>query len=145
MKWCIKILQKYIIIILGTMVLISCGHQIPDRNYLNENGKFAMGVYIGRTVQDSITQSIFYEYEINGDSIQQFDMECFRDSEKARDHFYFTKYPLMKGNLFVILYDSLSPANSIIRLDYPLRDSNDFKSSIIKIKKERIREADSLQ
>jgi len=145
MKWRIKILQKYIIIILGTMVLISCNNHSPDRNYLHENGKFAMGVYIGRTLQDSITQSVFYEYEINGDTIQQFDMECYKDSEKARDHFYFSKYPLLKGNLFVILYDSINPANSIIRLDYPLRDSNDFKSSIIKINKERIKEADTLQ
>ena len=144
MEQIIKYLFQGCIAICLVPILVACHNPTVDRGYLNENGKYAIGRYLGRTVNDSITESVFYEFQVSGDTFQQFDMECFKDSEKAWDHFYFSKYPLLKGNLFVILYDSLNPANSIIRLDYPLRDSNDFKSSITKINQERVKEADSL-
>jgi hypothetical protein len=135
-----------ILFLIPLLVLwISCEYEKPDRAHLNKNGKFTIGLYLGRTVVDSITESVFYEYEVAGDTFQKFDMECYLDSEKAKDHFYFKNYPLLRGNLFVVLYDSLKPEISIIRLDYPLRDSIDYESSIRKINKNRKIEADSLK
>ena len=118
--------------------LLACNKSNPvDRENLNQHGKLAIGVYLGRTVEDSKTASVVYEYDVNNQSFQNSDKECFLDSDKAKDHFYFTKYPLLKGNEFVVLYDSLSPESSIIRLDYPLRDSTDFKSYVRKFQELR--------
>lgn len=126
-----------IIVVAGTYCLFFGNDKKPDREYLNQKGKFTIGLYLGRTIDDSLTKSIYYEYEVEGKSYQLFDTECYLDSDKANDHFYFKNYPLLKGNLFVILYDSINPERSIIRLDHPLKDSVDFKRNILKIEKER--------
>lgn len=102
----------------------------PDRESLNQYGKLAIGIYLGRTVEDSQTSTVVYEYQVNNVFFENSDGYCYLDSDKAKDHFYFTNYPLLKGNKFVVLFDSLNPETSIIRLDYPLRDSTDFKSYI---------------
>lgn len=102
----------------------------PDREVLNQSGKLAIGVYLGRTVEDSKTSTVVYEYQVDNVFFENSDGFCYLDSDKAKNHFYFTQYPLLKGNEFVVLYDSLNPETSIIRLDFPLRDSTDFKSYI---------------
>ncbi len=130
----------YLLLVLGIGILFrSCDSSSlkVDRERLNQHGKLAIGVFIGRTVEDKKTTSVVYDYEVNGQAFKNNDKECFLDSDKAKDHFYFTKYPLLKGNEFVVLYDSLSPESSIIRLDYPLRDSTDFKSYIRKFQELR--------
>jgi hypothetical protein len=109
-----------------------------NRDNLNQHGKLAIGVFLGRTVEDSKTKTVVYEYLADTVLIQNSDGLCYLDSEKASDHFYFTKYPLLKGNEFVVLYDSLNPEISIIRLDYPLRDSTDFNSYIVEFEKKRM-------
>ncbi len=138
MKQLVTIL--YILLFFGTSILFnSCSRSSSpiDRESLNQHGKLAIGVYLGRTVEDSKTASVVYEYEVNSQVYQNSDKECFLDSDKAKDHFYFTKYPLLKGNEFVVLYDSINPETSIIRLDYPLRDSTDFESYIRKFQELR--------
>lgn len=130
----------YIILFLGAGIFVtSCNSSSPtvDREILNQKGKLAIGVYLGRTVEDEKTVSVVYEYEVDRQLFENRDRECFLDSDKAKDHFYFTNYPLLKGNEFVVLYDSINPEISIIRLDYPLRDSTDFKSYERKFEKMR--------
>lgn len=131
---------SYIILFFGVGIFISsCDSSdlTVDRENLNQNGKLAIGVFLGRNVEDAKTASVVYEYEINDQLFQNCDKKCFFDSDKAKDHFYFKNYPLLKGNEFVVLYDSLNPESSIIRLDYPLRDSVDFKSYVRKFVKMR--------
>ncbi len=119
--------------------LLACNQSIEpiDREYLNQYGKLAIGVFLGRTIEDSKTRSVVYEFQVDTMSYQKDDGLCYLDSEKAKDHFYFTNYPLLKGNKFVVFFDSFNPETSIIRLDYPLRDSTDFISYIREFEKLR--------
>lgn len=129
---------NFILIVVIGFFLLACENSTSvDRENLNQYGKLAIGVYLGRTVEEMKTASVVYEYEVNNQSFQNSDNECYLDSDKAKKHFYFTEYPLLKGNEFVVLYDSIYPKTSIIRLDYPLRDSTDFKSYVQEFMKRR--------
>jgi hypothetical protein len=113
------------------------------RNLLKNEGGFAIGIFESRNLSNGRTYSISFSYTVDSiDYRNGGDTQCFLDSPISSDAF--TNRNLAKRNdNFLVLYDKGNPRKSIIRLDYPIRDSTDFKRCVKEfeqIRKQKVKE-----
>lgn len=87
------------------------------------NGDYSIGVISSKSY--SKPESVSFLYNVNNVEIKGGDtkfyldknaFEVFNDKEKSKP-----------GKKFLVIYDANNPKKSIIRLDYPIKDSTDFK------------------
>lgn len=81
------------------------------------------------------SKSVGFEYLVDdkqlrgGDPLYYMDMngsDVFEDEEKSKP-----------GSKFLVIYDAHNPKESIIRLDYPIKDSADFKRHVKEFEQSR--------
>ncbi len=97
-----------------------------QRIFLNKNGALGIGVFEGRVGSNGRTYSISFSYVVEGEKLKNGDTNCPLDSPKAADAFA-DKKKAKRLDKFLVLYNEVNPKESIIRLDYPVKDSADFK------------------
>lgn len=106
-------------------VQLSTNKHVSKRNLLKNEGEFSIGIFKSRNYSKGKTYSISFNYTIENKLHKNGDTRCFLDSPKAADAF--TNKNLARTNdKFLVLYEKENPQNSIIRLDYPIKDSSDF-------------------
>jgi hypothetical protein len=117
-------------------VQLSTKRNIAKRDFLKDEGKFSIGVFKSRNYSKGKTYSISFSYTVEDEYFKNGDTRCFLDSPKAADAF--TNKNLARTNdKFLVLYDKENPKKSIIRLDYPIKDSSDFLRHIKEFEKIR--------
>jgi len=136
-------IDKIVLVILiacliGGFILIQFGSKksIKEREFLAFNGGFAIGAFESRNMSNSSTYSISFNYSVNSKEYHGGDTRCFEDSSEAADAFT-NKDKAKPGDKFLVLYNNEKPKKSIIRLDYPIRDSSDFKRYVKEFKQMR--------
>lgn len=127
-----KMDKIFIILFIGFLIggffLIQSGSKKDKkkRERLALTGGFAIGNYEGRSMSNNRTYSIAYTYLVDSNELRGGDGHCYDDSSKAAE--VFTDPQKTKtGDKFLVLYNKDKPKESIIRLDYPIKDSTDFK------------------
>jgi hypothetical protein len=113
---------------IGSILFVQFGKKSKHakRNLLKNEGGFAIGIIESRNLSNGRTYSISFKYTVDRIDYRNGDTQCFLDSPISSDAF--TNRNLAKRNdKFLVLYDKGDPRKSIIRLDYPIRDSTDFK------------------
>jgi len=124
-----------LIVILGIGAIIFV--EFSDRRGKNKreelklNGGFAIGEFTDRSYYSSngMVNSIGYSFAINSKKFRGGDNNCGWDSREASNAFI-DKKKADVGDKFLVLYDLKNPKRSIIRLDYPIKDSSDFKKYV---------------
>ena len=66
---------------------------------------------------------VTFSYIVDNTEYEGIDGNCDIDSKEAGSKFYNVK----KGEKYLVFYKQDNPEKSIIRLDYPIKDSTDFK------------------
>jgi len=100
--------------------------KLAKRNLLKNEGGFAIGIFESRNLSNGRTYSVSFSYIVDSRNYRNGDTQCFLDSSKASDAFT-NRNLARKKDKFLVLYDKENPEKSIIRLDYPIKDSSDFK------------------
>ncbi len=125
-------LQSYIytgvviLFLIGGIVFVQKGKNraTKQREYLNQSGTLGVATFAGRSRKKGRTEYVVFEYFVNDEKYKMSDFYCPRDSREAADAF---NYKAKIKDKFIVLYDGENPKESIIRLDYPVGDSTDFK------------------
>jgi len=124
-----------LIVILGIGAIIfvkySDRRSKNEREYLKFNGAFAIGEFTDRSYYSTNgrVSSVGFEYVVNSKKTTGADTRCWQDSPKASE-VYIDDKKADVGDKFLVLYDLNKPKKSIIRLDYPIKDSSDFKKYV---------------
>lgn len=131
-----------ILFVIGGIVLIQSGKKgkLAKRNLLKEEGGLSIGIFESRNYSSGRTYSISFSYTVDGKDYRNGDTQCFLDSPKASDAFT-NKDLARKKDRFLVLYNKESPKESIIRLDYPVKDSADFKRYVKEFERMRKQKA----
>lgn len=96
-----------------------------ERENFSKNGNLTIGVIKFKSIGN---KSVSYKYNVEnkefrgGDPRYYMDpngSDVFDDEEKSKP-----------GKRFLVIYDINNPKKSIIRLDYPIKDSADFKQYV---------------
>ena len=104
--------------------------------------EFAIGILTGRGYSSVMPKGsryvayVSFRYNINGEVYESSDMSCYLDSPQASTAFK-DKNVASKGDRFLVVYNGIEPKQSIIRLDYPIKDSTDFRRYVEEIERER--------
>jgi len=127
--------------VIGGILLIQSGKKrnLVKRNLLKYEGGFSIGIFESRNYSNGRTYSISFSYTIDDKDYRNGDTQCFLDSPKAADAFT-NKDLARKKDRFLVLYNKENPKESIIRLDYPIKDSTDFKRYVKEFEEMRKRE-----
>ncbi len=127
-----------IIFVIGGIVFVQFGKKgkASQRALLNKNGILGIGVFEGRVSSNGRTYSISFSYVVEGEKLKNGDTDCPLDSPKAADAFA-DKKKAKRLDKFLVLYNEVNPKESIIRLDYPVKDSIDFKLYVKEFKQMR--------
>ncbi len=127
-----------ILFIIGGLVIIHYGKkkETRRRNFLKNEGEFSIGVFGYRTFDNGTLHSVTFSYVVMGEKYKRSDMFCYYDSSKASDAFD-DKRLAKEDDKFLVLYDKKNPKEAIIRLDYPIKDSADFKRYVKKFEQMR--------
>jgi len=114
--------------LIGGFFLIQSGlkKNKNKRERLALAGGFAIGAYEGRSMSNNRTYSIAYTYLVNSNELRGGDGHCYDDSSEAAEVFT-NPQKTNAGDKFLVIYDTVNPKESIIRLDYPIKDSTDFR------------------
>ena len=123
---------------IGGIVLIQSGKKgkLAKRNLLKDEGGLTIGVFESRNYSGGRTYSISFSYKVDGKDYRNGDTHCFLDSPKASNAFT-NKDLARKKDRFLVLYNKENPKESIIRLDYPVKDSADFKRYVKEFEQKR--------
>lgn len=121
----------FVVFFLGGVILIQFGSKKSrvKRDSLALYGGFSIGEFNGRSSSASSkgrTSSIVFSYAIDSKNYKRGDSRCMEDSPKAAIAFT-DPDKARPGDKFLVLYDKEDPDRAVIRLDYPIKDSADFK------------------
>lgn len=92
------------------------------------NGRFAIGVVIGKNYSSSTLSSIMYSFKNNNIIIKKSlgSVEAKAISSDAWKTWVHHIDSVKKGSKFLVIYDSCSISSSILCLDKPIKDSTDY-------------------
>ena len=131
----------FIIFFLGGIILIQVGSKKSEvkRKSLALYGGIAIGEFDGRSSSVSSkgrTSSVMYSYIVDSKNYKGGDTRCMEDSPKAAIAFTDPRKAKPRDK-FLVLYNKNDPAKAIIRLDYPINDSTDYKRYVKEFEQER--------
>lgn len=86
-------------------------------------GDYSIGVISSKSY--SKPESISFLYTVNNVEMKGGDTKFYMD--KNAFGVFNDKEKSIPGKKFLVIYDTNNPKKSIIRLDYPIKDSSDFK------------------
>lgn len=131
-----------IVFVIGGIVFVNSGQKkrSNQRVFLNRNGSFGIGVFEGRVGSNGRTYSISFSYVVRGETFKNGDTDCPLDSPKSAAAFADRK-KAKRLDKFLVLYNEECPKESIIRLDYPIKDSTDFKRYVKEFERMRKQKA----
>lgn len=120
-----------VILFIGAIIFVQHSDKKSKmkRENLNLMGGLSIGEFTGRsyyTTNGGGVNAISYSFIVNLKEFTGADTRCDEDSPNASDAFHSSKKADV-GDRFLVLYDMDNPDKSIIRLDYPVKDSADFK------------------
>ena len=127
-----------IVFLIGGLFIIEYTKKgaVSKRNLLFNEGGFSIGIFESRNLSNGMAYSISFSYMVDKENYSGGDTRCYLDSPIAADAF--TNRDLAKRkDSFLVLYDKTNPDLSIIRLDYPIKDSSDFRKYIKEIEQMR--------
>lgn len=127
-----------VVFLIGGLVIIQSTKKraLSKRNLLFNEGGFAIGTFESRNLSNGRTYSISFNYTVEKQKYSGGDTRCYLDSPIASDAFT-NKDLAKKDDAFLVLYKKTNPDISIIRLDYPIKDSIDFRKYIKEIEQKR--------
>jgi hypothetical protein len=94
-----------------------------ERANFSLKGELTIGVITNKGKGHS--KSVQYEYVINDKHMRGIDPRY--DLDPNGSDIFENKVRSKLGSRFLVVYDAEDPQKSIIRLDYPIKDSADFK------------------
>jgi len=114
--------------------MTSCFNSTREaRTSFLKDAEFTIGTIDYFTYSNNGNSHVAYSYKVNGIEFKGKDGNCNMDSKEAGSRFYKVK----QAEKYLVLYKKEEPENSIIRLDFEIKDSSNFKSYIQKLKKTR--------
>lgn len=117
--------MKFLFILLFVLSsLTSCREKIlNERIEFINNSELTIGEVESFVYSRNGNSYIVFSYIVNETEYEGKDGRCGLDSEEAGSKFYNVK----KGERYLVFYKKDNPEEAIIRLDYPISDSTDFK------------------
>ena len=134
-----KIIMAFLIVFfIGGILYIQSSRKknVNGRINLSNYGGFSIGTFDYRVISNQRTYSIAYFYVVNSNEFRGGDGYCYLDSDVASDAYTDNK-KAKPGDKFLVLYDKKVPNKSIIRLDYPIKDSTDLKRYVLEFEEMR--------
>lgn len=115
-----------VILFLLVFILVSklSNKNRSHRDTLNKKGWLTIGVIRAKSYSGS--KSVSYTYRVGKNELKGGDTNYYMDSHEA-SNIFLDKEKSKLGSKFLVIYDANNPKKSIIRLDYPIKDSTDFK------------------
>jgi hypothetical protein len=130
-----------VILVMGGIIFVKYSDKKSKnlREELKLKGSFAIGEFTDRSYYSSngMVNCIGFSFAIGSKKIRGVDNKCGWDSQEAGNAFIDKKMADV-GNKFLVLYDLKNPKKSIIRLDYPIKDSSDFKRYVKEFEEMRV-------
>jgi hypothetical protein len=117
----IRFLLTYLFLLLS---LASCRKDIAnERNKFIESAELTVGTIKYLVYSRHGNSYVTYSYIVDDSEYAGKDGQCGFDSSEASSKFYKVK----EGEKYLVFFKKDEPEKSLIRLDYPITDSADFK------------------
>lgn len=122
-----KLLSGFLFIILIALLFYyindSLNYSRKEREDFLLKGNYSIGVIKSKSY--SKPESISFLYTVNNAEMKGGDTKFYMD--KGAFEVFNDKEKSKPESKFLVIYDANNPKKSIIRLDYPIKDSTDFK------------------
>ncbi len=112
------------------------------RDTLNKEGWLTIGVIRAKSYSGS--KSVSYTYRVGENELKGGDTNYYMDSHKS-SYVFLDNEKSKPGSKFLVIYDKENPKESIIRLDYPIKDSTDFKRYVKEFEEMRKRNCENTE
>ena len=123
-----KFLSRLIIFIffgfLFYYIIKSSNENSTKRENFAEKGNLAVGIIKSKSYSGN--RSVSYKFYVENNEFSGGDTRYYMDSNEAYNTFLDNEKS-KPGKKFLVIYDENIQKKSIIRLDYPIKDSTDFK------------------
>ena len=122
-----KLLSRFLFIIFIALLFYYIYHSLnynrKEREDFLLKGDYSIGIISSKSY--SKPESISFLYIVNNVEMKGGDTKFYMD--KNAFVVFNDKEKSKPGSKFLVIYDVNNPKESIIRLDYPIKDSTDFK------------------
>lgn len=134
--WLHKYLPLLFLIVIALLVIgieNDKSKNVKKRQLLFCKGEFSIGYGVTRTYSNGSLMNIGFDYTVNGKEYSKLDYFFTDVDDKDAALEIFGKKSMLDEK-YLVLYDKDNPKEAIIRVDYAIKDSADFKKHIKHVK-----------